>query len=977
METGFSTQKLLNDYSSEIESSLSEFIDQEVGIRKEHHLNNIKAFVEVTRKSDLRKVISVLEGFSVPEPDTDWLKGIEETLSKAPELVLIRQNEEHFSGKKGENPKVRVGKTIKRFSRILSKSGIRIQNLFLKVFKKPEKEWEFPQREVPFTSIVQAELLTLIEELSAFESLMSRSNALVYDEVFNWCVHNSEEGDEKSEYEKELHELIDNLRIRFKNEIGQFEQHLASKLEDVKSNLAKKLASAGTIELSNRKFSADALESSKEGFSKRVEEIRACWKELILHMKSRTGVLAGTVNLKNTLHQHQEVLVDEFHGFFGELSTGSHERLHQLVQESTDELKEKQLSQKQLDQFCDEMTKDVKTLVEDELIAPISTTIEENRFTKKKEEYIEAVLQVPDAHAEKGLLLEHLDLERVLPVFDKIEVDWQKMVRHLVADHIANELASDNLQPEQQLKPFIEAYREIAQIIESNLEIVDEVTKEEDQKPVEIAIQGLERALTKIEETQINIEDQVAEFSGVISEKNEELFRELTGFLSKDDFSDIRWVETRLKVRESAGDWKTKFTVFWAGFVDRLDLMRRFVVRKYKSWFERAMIFIGRDTGTSLISEKINLATFLYETDQKFKDLPFIYRRLFDFYRDIEQNFYINNPVHFDTAKKSLALWEEGFPASLVIIGEKGSGKSTLIRFLEEDTLPQKVYSISQEMTIWEKSDLLKVLTDALSLGSVEDEKELIEKIRKQRKGSTVILENIQNVFIRAMSGYTGIKTLLTIIAETRTDIFWVVTSSRYSWNFLQVYLKVGEYFSHVISTDKLSNDEIQSMIMKRQKASGYQLRFIPDPETERSRMYKKLLDNAEEQQEYLKGKFFDKLTGIAEGNSTVAIIYWVRSIVDFNDNEITLKNLDVSGMDLLSNIESGSLFALSSFVLHDALTPEELGMSLHIPGSEAEMIISRMNTSGLLNRKSGYYSLNKLIYRQVVRVLKNKNILH
>jgi hypothetical protein len=177
--------------------------------------------------------------------------------------------------------------------------------------------------------------------------------------------------------------------------------------------------------------------------------------------------------------------------------------------------------------------------------------------------------------------------------------------------------------------------------------------------------------------------------------------------------------------------------------------------------------------------------------------------------------------------------------------------------------------------------------------------------------------------------------------------------------------------------TDDLSADEIQQLILKRQKASGYQLWFEADEQTLKSRSYQKLMDNDEQAKEYLQQRYFEKLARMAEGNATVAMVLWIRSIKEFDDTFFTIYPFNFSATEQLEGLDNEDLFVLSAFIRHDALKPAELAVILECTQNEAEMAISRLYSRGILLLEDDQYELNDLIYRQVVRMLKTRNILH
>ena len=87
-------------------------------------------------------------------------------------------------------------------------------------------------------------------------------------------------------------------------------------------------------------------------------------------------------------------------------------------------------------------------------------------------------------------------------------------------------------------------------------------------------------------------------------------------------------------------------------------------------------------------------------------------------------------------------------------------------------------------------------------------------------------MENIQLLYLKTAHGFTGIEELLHVISQTAGQIFWVVTSTIYSWQFLERAIGIQKYFQHCISLEKMSANELRDVILKRHRASGYHLEF-------------------------------------------------------------------------------------------------------------------------------------------------------
>ncbi len=980
MKSGYTVQKLIEEYwnpSSSIFNQAIEFIPD----RQNKDIED--KFKEILDKQtdgipiESLESISSLKDSRLNKLDEVWLEAIIEATSAIPELLLIEQNESHYQSREGDTAFIGLAKVLKR-GRLTLRKGIQaIDNAFRRMLKKEEKEFQIALREVPFKSMALIHLFELKTEISNWKHAQYRFCARVLEVTQNWALLGKID-DIESESEITFQELISNLRATYKDESEIHQTALEKKFEEINKKLKRNLELVGTIELNSNTYSVENVEKEKVNFTSLLKVSGENWSELVNALSQRIHVLINLANFKERLNYYTSSFLYQTEEFFQQVILDPHKGLKGIIEDAISELKSlSKPSRKDLAELGAFIHSRANNTITTGISEILNQKVEDKYLSVLLDDFIGKTTNLAKDQPEKSVIVEDLNLEVAKPDFEIKAIDWQKFVQRMLGKYIATALDSHKLNLEEEVSEISLNYLEVLQIIETNLVIIDEVSNKEQEEPINVALQGLERSLTKVEE----IEKEVLSVRDLIPEKvlnqNKELVEQLSTFLVKQDLSEMKWMETQLKVKESAGDWSTKFTIVWAKLLDRLDLFQRFISKKYRKNEEALRTFLGLTKPVSKNVESTNLATFLYDTDRKFEDLPFIYRRLFDFHREVEANFVIQNPMHFENCRKALELWKGGFPASVSLIGEKGSGKSTLIRFLNEEILLQKKkYELTFLKTNWKSESILSSISKALQLPETNSLEELVVFIKKKKKGSIVVIENLQNCFVRNMNGYDSIKTLLYIISETKKEVFWVVSCSRYAWNFLDVVFKVGEFFSHSITTDKLNAEEIESLILKRQKASGYQLHFIPDASTQKSRAYKKNLDNDEASQEYLKDKYFNKLTNLAEGNATVAMILWIRSIKEFNDSHFIIESLDIINMASLDGLDSLSLFALSAFIMHDLLAPNELAMVLNDSESNCEMIISRLVSRGLLVKSGEHYELNDLIYRQVVRILRNRNIL-
>jgi len=312
-------------------------------------------------------------------------------------------------------------------------------------------------------------------------------------------------------------------------------------------------------------------------------------------------------------------------------------------------------------------------------------------------------------------------------------------------------------------------------------------------------------------------------------------------------------------------------------------------------------------------------------------------------------------------------------------VGEKGSGKSSYLQLaLDETKIGEDIRQIDLSTTLWHEPEMLSMLCSALDLPQVDDRETMVAEIDKMKKRIVLVVEGIQNLYVRNINGYDALESFLLLLSATRDRIFWVASCSRYAWDFLGRVESLGEYFTFTVESDRLDATQIKNLVLERHRSSGYELEFTPSASIQETRAYRKVLDDWSGTQEHLREDYFQELAKIAEGNASIAMIFWLRSIRDFDEQRFYISPLEVTSVDSMEMLTPEILFSLAALVLHDTSTGEEMSLALNQGWHKCEMLMSRLLSRGLLLKQDGgQYTLNHLVYRQVVRALKQRNIIH
>lgn len=976
----------LSEYSKYLRSLLQQALD---AINNDEEKERFKNFAD-----KMQSRWSQNGGKEKEMPSPEWLNDLKETVTKLDEKVELVQQEGRFQSNESDPFFLRNAKMVKRTFRGVQNMGNKAGNGFRKILGKKPKEFSGWKQNIPLQNIVYLSFLSASSWVNDWRNEFHKLEAEVLLEIDAWTLHSTGLIKENIENVEVSQGDDDKWEVPNKSDLKTFFEEAINTLEGTQNSYEKKLEEvfSGVIdEIQQALHVTDTIGYSKSDFSEenrngKEKDVLRNYQKLEDDWGKLISVLADRVELSMRFRQLQEQSRERVNGFSESIEEIFIENI-EAPQEELLSLLDKAIAI--FDDSSDRSSKKVRELsithkekmgehIEKKLLRSLRELTEEAVLSTKLDRFTSAIPAWTKDQPEKAVLVEMLDLTEFPPKYEFEDVEWQVLVRRVINNQLAKELLPKEVRAEQFLAEVLEDLNEITQIIYTNLEMVDEVKKSDEEEPFEVAYQGLLRARSKLVDDLALVKEKRSVLKGKIIDKHEVAFSKLAVLLEKQDVTDVRLAGAEYKAKETATDWKTKFSVIWAKLDEKVELFGRFIWKKLKAYALFIRKFLGFVEKEKLEEDKTDLATFLSETDEQISRLPFIYRRLFDFNKEVDERFYIRQPEQFERFRKGYELWKNDFPSSFGIFGEKGSGKSIFISLLKEEVLTDhNLIDIKFDKTIWNPEELVELISSELKLDDISTIEGLIEAIGRKKKRMVVVLENIQNCYIRNISGFEAIEHLLYLISETNKNILWVVSGTRYGWEFLDKVLNIADYFTHLVQTDNLSNDQIKELIQRRHTSSGYQLSFIPDEATRNSRSYRKVMDDEEKQQEFLKERYFEKLSKLSEGNPSIAMIYWIRSIKEYDETHFYINPFDFGTINRIDELESEELFALAAFVLHDSLTAEHLSKILHQPLRECRLLTSRLASRAILMKVDEEYLLNHLIYRQVVRVLKEANFIH
>lgn len=360
--------------------------------------------------------------------------------------------------------------------------------------------------------------------------------------------------------------------------------------------------------------------------------------------------------------------------------------------------------------------------------------------------------------------------------------------------------------------------------------------------------------------------------------------------------------------------------------------------------------------------------------------LPFIYRKLYDISPLESADLLVAREEEMSLIETARDRWQQGMPCAVAVIGELGSGKTSLINAAIDQTLKGfRVYSKRFAQTATDESLLARELARMLRLPRVKTLDELQPRLLELGQRAVIVLEDAHQLYQREVGGFATLRKLLLLIARTSHQVFWVVSMRKYTWNYLNMVLRIADSFTFVVNTENLDSHELAQVILARHRVSGFGLRFTPDEVMQQRRKYRQSDDD--EQQSMLRHTYFESLGRASEGNILAAIFYWLKSLSELRGNELIVNPLKPLRFDFLREMPIAHLITLSLIIQHGNLTAAEHARILRTDVDASLAVLSHLTNINLLtsemnDKGEGRFAVSRVIYIPLTKELKAANVL-
>ncbi|MBN2412726.1 hypothetical protein JXQ31_13645 [candidate division KSB1 bacterium] len=770
----------------------------------------------------------------------------------------------------------------------------------------------------------------------------------------------------------------------YKKELENFEIetyfHYKEFREKAETDFNKAWKSAGTFHLPSRlirlsekskgvDFAFHQLKSSRDAWSKHLRGERGDWLTDIELFAFQTDVALQCYHTLQIIHNkiHDRILP-------------AIEQVNTIVQNS---IKNFTIIDTEKVELRKKILLENRTLLRElgrEKLPELIEMISQSKINQTFKGFLSIIEDHWSEKNDEHLIFQFRDLEHPIPNSRMDNVPLKDIVDVEILLPLKAVHEKIYLSSQQKLDDILRAISEIDQIIEYNLEAAlslfeNEVKDDQIENIRQIVVEGLERTGNQVNQLKQDFQDLLEHYESILPKNTLELENEIQGLLRSEKIFELKIRYLRAQTRDKIRRYSKKF---WQGFKNSI---RRFwgvlliVIHKISSGIFR-LRKITRLT-TAGIKIDARLSSFLTQTEDKILHLPYIYQRLFRQEPLTDKRFFFEEPKALELFRESMNDWLAGKPISVLLTGERGSGKTTILNVAEADIFTgHKIIRINLDYTVFTEQGLFNVMRVAFAEPDINSLPELESKISQNEKKIICIFENLHNLFIRTIDGFNAIERLLLLMSRTQHKVFWIATCAQYGFEYLDHVIKISKYFNRIVSPGFKNKDDIREIILKRHRMSGYNLTFnVPDDLVKSRKFLSLASDN--DRQKNIQEFYFEKLSVLSAGNIRVALFFWLSSIKEiFKDKMIISPELNFD-FSFISVLPADILFTFAALIQHENLNEENHALVFNQELFDSALVLSRLYNKGYLQKNGAVYFVHPFLYRPIVRVLNSRNILH
>ena len=301
------------------------------------------------------------------------------------------------------------------------------------------------------------------------------------------------------------------------------------------------------------------------------------------------------------------------------------------------------------------------------------------------------------------------------------------------------------------------------------------------------------------------------------------------------------------------------------------------------------------------------------------------------------------------------------------VVGERGSGKSTFLRRLCEQSDDRTVIVDCPPQGF---DALLAGLAKAFD--TVSADPEALAKTIREAGPCLICIDDAHSMIAPAVGGLAQLDSFTRFALEVGGDVSWMVAVQRAAWNFVQRARGDRVFFDQVLELPRWTEAEISELIRSRTKAVGIAPGFD-----------ELVVNNVVDESEAAQGKrteasYYRILWDHSAGNPAVALHAWRESLFTHeDDDEIVVRLFNEPSATQIETLPLTLLFVLRAVVQLEIASVAEIALCTQLPEADVADALRFSIGRGYVEAVGGrFYRLAWPWYRTITTVLTRQHLL-
>ena len=395
---------------------------------------------------------------------------------------------------------------------------------------------------------------------------------------------------------------------------------------------------------------------------------------------------------------------------------------------------------------------------------------------------------------------------------------------------------------------------------------------------------------------------------------------------------------------------------------DSYQKIRKLILHQNEREIDKSISrkILSRTLDTSTIRQFINET---HTISSNLNQLPRVYFRLFNLDPVQDKRFFITYQKHWDYLKTFSKEGNFHESQKILIIGDRGMGKSSLINIAQMDIKTGRLIRIDSD----DNETPLKTIARTLSCNT--NTVSLLQAMKKT--STTIIMDNADQLLNKRH--LQEFEKLFDLICQSPQQVHWILSITKCNLESLDLAYGVRSLFSKIIDLNKLDFNSGMEIIFGRHRLSGLTIHY---PKTFINNWALKLGLSTEDEM------FFRVLFERSHGHVRHLIHLWLLSLIsaDSNSIKLSMERTMEWGMPMIHDFSVLQRYLLAQLYSHHHMNIQSLSNNLGTSPSVINNEIRYMEQCGLIQSWSAdrtHFKIPNHLVTLVGQELKKEGILN